>query len=240
VASPSSTYTLNLAARHIYSTGDAAFYNYITMSKINSLWYSPSIQDWNNAIVNYWNYVKPENLALEKELNELKLEQIIELDSIGWYKFLHNKYFRWKFTSDFLYAMATKSLKKYFELNQLTDLHSIKHKLLHLDLLDIKTSLLIATQIRGLGVAGASGLLSLMYPDSFATVDQFVVGALQLINDLPENKLLLKMNPKSISLNDGVILISIMRRKAKENNNIFHKDFWTPRKIDMVLWGARE
>jgi hypothetical protein len=210
------------------------------MSKISEVWHSQSEQDWKNALDNYWNYVKPENLKLERSLNKLKLKRISELDEFGWYKFLLHKYFHWKYTSPFFYTTTTRNLKRYLELDQLDILFDIKQRLLNLNLSDVKSALLTANEIRGLGIAGASGLLSLMYPHTFATVDQFVVKALRLVDDLPENTLLVKMKPDSLTLNNGVILINIMSRKAKENNNVFGTDFWTPRKIDMVLWGSRE
>jgi hypothetical protein len=210
------------------------------MSKISEVWHSRSEQDWKNALDNYWNYVKPENLKLERSLNKLKLKRISELDELGWYKFLLRKYFRWKYTSPFFYTTTTRNLKRYLELDQLDILFDIKQRLLNLNLSDVKSALLTANEIRGLGIAGASGLLSLMYPHTFATVDQFVVKALRLVDYLPENTLLVKMKPDSLTLNNGVILINIMSRKAKENNNVFGTDFWTPRKIDMVLWGSRE
>lgn len=47
------------------------------------------------------------------------------------------------------------------------------------------------------------------------------------------------MNPNNITLKNGIVLINIMKDKAKENNKIFGTDFWTPRKVDMVLWALR-
>lgn len=78
-----------------------------------------------------------------------------------------------------------------------------------------------------------------MYPNNFATVDQFAVKALCQISSLPESSSLNKMKPESLTLRNGIILINIMLRKAKENNMIFGTDFWTPRKIDMILWASR-
>ena len=83
---------------------------------------------------------------------------------------------------------------------------------------------------------GASGLLSLLFPVKFATVDQFVVKALRKAPALPGRELLDHMNPESLSLQDGVILIRIMKQKADELNNLFKTNYWTPRKIDIILW----
>jgi hypothetical protein len=70
----------------------------------------------------------------------------------------------------------------------------------------------------------------------FGTVDQFAVKALVSIPELPERDLIAAMNPESLKLNDGAILIRIMRRKAAELNRALSTTEWTPRKVGMVLW----
>lgn len=75
-----------------------------------------------------------------------------------------------------------------------------------------------------------------MYPDTFATVDQFVVKALREVEGLPERAALRRMNPEGLTPRDGVLLIRIMQRKAAENNRQFGIIGWTPRKVDKVLW----
>lgn len=203
---------------------------------IDNLWKSDTEEDWRRALEYYWSFIQPRNMNLELELNDLKLEEITRLDPIGWYDFLHDKYFRWKYTAANRYATTTSRLKMHGESNALEGLFDIKKRLLKFDTSDISTGLSIAKGIHGLGVPGASGLLSLMYPKDFGTVDQFVVKALWRIPDLPESSYVKKMNPLSLTLRDGIILVDIMRRKAKENNKSFGTDFWTPRKIDMILW----
>lgn len=211
------------------------------MSTITYLWDSKNENDWKNALESYWSYVKPKNIELERELDNLRLHQVIELDHIGWYKFLLDKYFRWKYTAPNRYAQTTKHLKRYLEFNRLDNLFSIKQRLLNIDMADIQKGLSTAKEINGLGIAGASGLISLLYPNSFGTVDQFVVKALKSVPNLPEYKELQKINEScALTLKVGTFLIEIMRRKAKENNDLFNTDFWTPRKIDMVLWGLRD
>lgn len=179
-------------------------------------------------------------MALERELNELKVEQIASLDPIEWHDFLHDKYFRWKYTAPNRYATTTAALRRYLDSDQLDRLFDIKERLLRFNTSDISTGLSIAKEIPGLGIAGASGLLSLMYPDHFATVDQFAVKALCQVSGLPESGEINGMKPENLKLRDGILLIDIMRRKARENNEAFGTDFWTARKIDMVLWAARE
>ena len=44
------------------------------------------------------------------------------------------------------------------------------------------------------------------------------------------------MNPDSLTISDGVLIIGVLRRKAADLNRIFNSAIWTPRKVDMVLW----
>lgn len=90
---------------------------------------------------------------------------------------------------------------------------------------DIQTGLAFYKGITGLGVAGISGLLALLFTNRFATVDQFVVDALyridQFENDPRIQKLHLKVVQKGgvLTLRDGVFLIGVIRDKAEELNS---------------------
>jgi hypothetical protein len=159
-----------------------------------------------------------------------------DLDEQGWYDFLRDKYFRWKYTAPNRYATTTRSLKQYVDEGNLQELYRIKESLLTFDHRDIEQGLTIANKIRGLGTAGASGLLSLMYPQTFATVDQFAVKALCQIDNLPQASVLKRIKPMGLTIKDGVLLIQIMEDKAAENNQTFQSNAWTPRKVDKILW----
>jgi hypothetical protein len=119
-------------------------------------------------------------------------------------------------------------------------LHSFKDDIFQLAPTDVKAGLKAAMQIRGLGTAGASGLLSLLFPELYGTVDQFVVKALLQVPDLPERQQLERMNPEGLTVSQGVILIEIMACKAQQLNVQFDSQEWTPRKVDMVLWAVRD
>jgi hypothetical protein len=150
---------------------------------------------------------------------------------------LRDEYFRWKYTAPNRYATTTRSLGKHVaEPGGLAELNRIKCRLLALDLDNVQAGLSLACEIKGLGTAGASGLLALMYPTAFATVDQFAVKALRGVGGLPEEAELAKMKPESLTIRNGIVLIGIMRRKAAENNCLFGVTTWTPRKIDQILW----
>jgi hypothetical protein len=204
---------------------------------VAELWHSSDSSAWAGALERYWDRVKPANLALERALDRLDLDRIRGLDAQEWYDFLRLEYFRWKYTAPYRYATTTKSLAEHAaESGGLKRLHDINRRLLAINPADIRSGLSVACDIKGLGTAGASGLLSLMYPATFGTVDQFVVKALRDVGGLPEADALMKMKPESLTTADGVKLISILARKAAENNQLFRTDSWTPRKIDQILW----
>jgi len=204
--------------------------------QITDLWVSEDPAAWQDAVKRYWSFVKPRNLDLEKSLDSLDIERIRRLDAWGWYDFLRAEYFRWKYTAPNRFATTTRQLQRYVDNEKLSDLDQIRKRLLALDTDDLRSGLKAASAIHGLGTAGASGLLALMYLQKFGTVDQFAVKALRQVNALPEAEVLTRMNPYSLTVSDGVLVIGILRRKAADNNHVFKSAIWTPRKLDMVLW----
>ena len=200
------------------------------------MWNSNSPDLWQKVLNRYWTFVKSSNLALEEEIDQLDAETVRTMNPKAWFEFLLEKYFRWKYTAPNRYASTTKVLRSYAANNELAALHAIKERLFAVDTDNIQQCLSIASLIRGLGIAGASGLLAVLFPAQFGTVDQFVVKALAKIPELPERDLIAAMIPESLKLNEGTILIRIMRRKADELNQLSPPIKWTPRKVDMVLW----
>jgi hypothetical protein len=203
---------------------------------INSLWHSQESAAWDRALQRYWSFVQPRNVDLERSLDALDRSRLEHLTAQEWYEFLRDEYFRWKYTAPNRYATTTLQLRKYADTGAIADLDAIRHQILNVNVTDVRAGLHIAKKIRGLGTAGASGLLSLIYPQHFATVDQFVVKALRGVSGLPESDALSRMNPENLSVTDGVLLIRILKRKAQENDRAFKTQSWTPRKVDMVLW----
>lgn len=200
------------------------------------LWNSKSDAIWRKYLNHYWDLIKSSNFDLTAELEQIKLSTIKELSPKEWYDFLLDKYFVWKFTAAHRYASTTKHLRKYEIENKLDELLLLRDEIVNLKDEAIEKALRKAEEIKGLGIAGASGLLSILFPSKYGTVDQFVVKRLLEIHDLPERKIITEINPESISPSQGAILIDILRRKADELNIQNKTDFWTPRKVDMVLW----
>jgi hypothetical protein len=200
------------------------------------MWNTNDLDLWQNALNRYWTFVKASNLELEKEMDRLDAETVKAMNPKAWFEFLLEKYFRWKYTAPNRYGSTTKILRTYAANNELAALHAIKERLFAADKDNIQQCLSVASLIRGLGIAGASGLLAVLFPAQFGTVDQFVVKALAKVPELAERDLISAMTPESLKLNEGTILIRIMRRKAGELNQAPSQARWTPRKVDMVLW----
>lgn len=219
------------------------------MSEINSLWIDSTEEKWKAALRKYYDFIKSSQVAvLDAELDPLDLGMVESLNESEWYNFLYYKYFPWKYTARNRLATTRASLEKHRNNpNGLSDLNRIKTTLVMAPVKNTDWCLRMATNIGGLGIAGASGLLALMHPAHFGTVDEFLVLALSEVESLPERPVLLvqadrikrsKKENKSYSITQkvGVLLIEIMRRKALDNNQKFNSDFWTPRQIDKILW----
>jgi hypothetical protein len=202
---------------------------------IAELWTSTEPTAWQAALERYWHYLRPENVDLEHRMDSLDIEWVRKLDKRGWFDFLLNDYFRWKYTAPNRYATTTANLRRYETDGTLEGLLRIKGELLDFDVTSIRLGLSIAWAIDGLGPSGSSGLLAILHPQWFGTCDQFVVKALRTVKHLPEASNISRMNPEGLTINHCVVLIEIMRRKAIENTRGLHSA-WTPRMIDKVLW----
>lgn len=201
-----------------------------------AVWHSLDASVWEKALYKYWDHLKPSEIEFTRRIEAIRPDDIRKYDARQWYDYLLNEYFRWKYTAKNRYGSTTKFLKKLDNRDGLARLLDIKDRLFAFDRRNIAEGLRIAQEIPGLGPAGASGLLALLFPEDFATVDQFVVKALLKIPDLPERPGLLKMVPESLTPDQGMFLIELMRRKAAHNNTVTKSGFWTPRRIDIFLW----
>lgn len=218
------------------STGNAFPDTQKIDEQLTQLWYSTAEDKWISALERYWQFVRPENLALEKRMESIDTNRIKEMTAMQFYNFLHDEYFVWKYTAKNRLATTRIQLGKYIKEGKLHELNEIKEQLFSFDLNDVGKGLQIASSIKGLGIAGASGLLSILFPEYFGTVDQFVVKALNSIRDIPEKATLACINPNSIKIKDGIFLIQLMKSKAAQLNHENNTNRWTPRAIDKILW----
>lgn len=81
-------------------------------SEIEQLWHSSDAAKWQRALDRYCNYIKPTHVAIEREMDSLRPDNVRHLDADQWYDWLLNKYFVWKFTACNLCAAQTNSLKR--------------------------------------------------------------------------------------------------------------------------------
>lgn len=205
---------------------------------VGALWNSGDETVWQAAIENYYRLLRPTQIAIEQRMEELQAEEVERMSVEEFYQFLHDEYFLWKYTAKNRLATTRAALRKYISEDCMWELAAIKEELFRMDHRDAKKCLTVVSRIRGLGAAGASGLLAILYPQDFGTVDQFVTVALRQVKDLKEHALLERMNPQVLTVKDGAILEDILRAKADELNYCFQTNKWTPRKIDMALWAV--
>lgn len=235
----SSEYSASDKKQPLESTEQAAFASSPVVTDknlISNLWNYGSEIAWHEALDYYYESLRGDEKTLDRYMENIDADEIAQLSAVEFYDFLYNKYYVWKYTAKNRLATTRKSLKRYVDENKLHELANIQQRLFSSDHSNIEKCLTIAAEIRGLGPAGASGLLSILFPESFGTIDQYVVKALREVKGLSYAAELMKMNPDSLSIKNGVLLIRILREQAKRLNEKFDTNFWTPRKVDMVLW----
>ena len=209
--------------------------------EINQLWHNGTESDWKAELDKYYSHpFVRNNIDLENRMERLVPSDIDRMSSNEFYLFLRDEYFVWKFTAKNRLATARKALAKY-EKEGMGSLAKIQRKIMFAyenDPDNTEELLEVAKRIHGLGTSGASGLLSIMFPEHYGTIDQFSISALLEVDNLPEHNALMRMNPQNLTVKDGVILENTLRKKAKELNRKFESTEWTPRRIDMVLWAT--
>lgn len=144
----------------------------------------------------YWDLVKPTNLELEKRMDRLEFKLVENMELDEFYEFMIEDYFQWKYTDSRWLKRNREYFSRYASEEKLDELWEIKEELFSFNLNDIERGLKITSSIKGLGVAGGSGLLALLFPAYFATVDQFVVKSLILLDEFKNNIDLIKMKDK--------------------------------------------
>ena len=206
---------------------------------VKTLWYSGSVSDWYERLLLYYHMPSVVgNYPLEHQLEMLKPEDVEAMTAEEFYTFLHDSYFKWKFTDCRWFPPNLRRLEGY-ETEGKEELGIIKDTIfsLHKRRPDGTRALMEeVTKIHCLGPAGGSGLLAILFPEHYGTIDQFMVKSLQKVG-LPEAQ---GMDPENLTIGDAVVLEDIYRRKARELNASFGGNYWTPRNIDMVLWTFRE
>jgi hypothetical protein len=206
---------------------------------MSELWNSGEESEWDMALGCYWRCFKEgsQQQMLERKLAAPQADRARTMAPIESYEFLRSEYFPWKFTICGYLKQNVHHLESQYKEDQGRSLHAIRSRILAAgDADNIHDALQAADDIGGLAPVGASGLIAVLFPCRFATVDQYVVKSLRCagVGDAAA------IDPAAIGHRDAVRIIEIQRRKAAELNEHFTKKEWTPRKIDMVLWAYRD
>ena len=204
---------------------------------LNRLWHEGSKSDWNNALKKYDEQAD----ELDRHLEALKPSEVKSMNGQRFYSFLYNDYSKWKYGNDKGRLKRTRNLLSKYYPKRIDYLEIIKECIFcayKVSPNDTESLLEIVTRIKGLGVAGASGLLSILFPRYYGTLDRHLVNSLCIIKELPEQKALRNITPESLTIKDGIVLETILRNKANELNQRFKSSKWTPRKIDKILYIA--
>lgn len=205
-----------------------------------AIWQSTDPQTWQAALDRYWHPVPAHRVDLEWEMEHLDAATIRDLDPEAFYAWLHDRYFPWKYTAANRLATTRAALRAYRDLGDLAPLATARARVFEQNPADTAAALRAARAIRGLGTAGASGLLALLFPRHFGTVDRFVLEALRRVPGLPEAAELARVRDGAdLTIAAGATLVHVMRRKAAALNDAFGTAFWSPRRIDQVLWACR-
>ena len=200
---------------------------------------------WDNSDHDLWSWAESlydkvpsavRNRELEAFLDALTPAQAAAFSPEEFYAFLYGRFFPWKYTANNRLA-STRRCLSYYKANEnnMQELALIQRALFSFQLSNVRLGLKIACLIRGLGCAGASGLLSVLFPGDYGTVDQFVVKALCQC-DKSHGDELHRIDPENITLDQAVLLEQLLRDKARQLNEENRTTCWSPRRVDKVLW----
>ena len=153
--------------------------------------------------------------------------------------FLIDDYYLWKFGNLYSNKRRERFRTYYVDGRRLNNLQAVKDRMFSFDLSKTAEGLNITTQIFGFRVIRASGLVALLFPEHFATIDRFIIQPLMKVRNLLKHKTIALIDPAKPTINDGVLLINIMKKKTMELNQMFGQNHWLPRDLGMVLWAIR-
>ncbi|MGE5390896.1 MAG: hypothetical protein ACM3PE_07515 [Deltaproteobacteria bacterium] len=216
---------------------------YVNRININDLWDSQDLHLWNEAKEEYWRRVEQDNqqqLEVEYKFKNINAHDVQSMPIDQFYSFIIDDYLKWKFGNLYLGNRQKTFSSYYVEEKKLHLLQEIHNELFSFDLSNVEQGLAIATKLFGLRVIGASGLLAVLFPSHFGTVDRFIIQSLLHIDKLPEHNRVQSINSSDPTIADGVFLIELMKNKADELNQQFKANQWRPRDIDMILWANRD
>ena len=207
-----------------------------------SLWTSNDQDNWKDVENAYWDSKTVKRCeSLYRELDAVDSNVIKNYTAEEFYNFLHDKYYVWKFTDKRILPNCQHYLSRHKD--DFSDFSKRQKAIFNFDLNDINAGIKCftdsKTRIGGMAVSAGSGLLSLLFPEYFGTVDLFVVLFLQKVDGISDRVMQIK-EPRNLKPAEAALLIQLMRDKANKLNEANATTYWTPRRIDKCLWSFRE
>lgn len=218
------------------------------MLDVSYLWNSLDELLWRNKYLTYINNLDKTNLYLFNFLDKIKIDDIDKMSVQEFYNFLYDFFFPFQYSSKTNLNKCREEFEQYILKENLNELDEIRKKLITIDLSNYENAIEEARKIYGLGYVGATALLSILYPNNFVTIDQFLLYALYSIDSL-KDKIITVYNPvkrkpiiiddkrtkiRLTSLSHGELATNLLKNKSIELNNKA-SNFWNPKKIGLIL-----
>lgn len=215
------------------------------------LWESQDPDVWERCLKAYWDVRSVRNnLATEQEIDIVARHRqtLFDADASAWYRFLYDKYCPWKLASQAMcFPEHQRKFRERYAAN-LDELDEVKRQIVRADKTDVPRCLKIITCVEGFGIPTGSGLLAVLFPEHFGTIDKLILRAFLSIpsvntryhldewtrNDDQYFSKGSKSDSRRYELSS--ILIGLFVEKAAENNRLFGTSLWTPRTVEMTLW----
>ena len=208
---------------------------------IKDIWNCNEEGKWKDAEEEYSKRIN-QVAIIEKKFEQMTTEEILDLSPDKFYIFLRDMYFPWKFTGVYLKPrlenLKTIENKKMQIKDVIDDLKELQTRIedkKELNDDDMSNAIRNLQKIPGIGPSAATGLLSILFPTHFGTIDKFVAINLKKVGyDISEQDCI------NISVENAINMENILLKKVKKMNTDMNTDYWTPRRLDKILWSIRE
>jgi len=225
-----------------------------TEISLGSLWLSNEVSAWQDALAKYWNHGPVRaNIDVERHMDRLTAEERTAILSSGGalVEFLDRWYYSWKFFAIAPYDIPKHQAKvraEYAANPAKYDAIARQLGALNPDNVEQCLKAVASRSIPGLQLSAASGLLAVLFPASFGTVDQHTLRALQTLDDdravwlrrhIPDPKTFFPANNNDQGRHAAKLMTQLYREKARELAQLDEETGWGPRRVEMVCYTVR-
>ena len=219
-----------------------------------SLWRSNEVSAWRDALAKYWNH-RPvrRNIDVERHMDRLTPEDrdVILASGAALVDFLEHWYYSWKFFSIAPYDIPKHQAKVRAEYaTNPAKYDAIARSLgsLNPDNVEQCLTYVASRSIPGLQISAGSGVLAVLYPTWFGTVDQHTLRALQTLDGdgaewlrrhIPGPETFFPANNNDLGRHAAKLMTQLYRQKSQELAQLDEETGWTPRRVEMVCYILR-